>query len=233
MVRRTSSAIVSNNLHYLVALMYAETSAMNHAFRCVQCGKAYSVPDHLAGRKVRCPACGRVQRIPSPSTEVTQQTVSSEYPLVDIPPQPAIAPRITPKEEDRVASARPSRSIQWRRFFRASALESSLLEKEIALLIALSVADLLVTHALLRRGPSFYESNPVAQWVFARWNIAGMTGFKFAAMGLVIVIGEVVERHRPGWGRILLAAACLATAAVVWQGLRLLLGYGHNGVAQF
>ncbi len=72
----------------------------------------------------------------------------------------------------------------------------------------------------------------MAQWFFSRWNIAGMTGFKFSVMGLVIVIGEVVERHRPGWGRALLAASCLATAVVVWYGLRLLFGYGHDGVPQ-
>jgi len=132
-----------------------------------------------------------------------------------------------------MAPTRRSRPILWRRFFRASVLESSLLEQEIALLIALSAADLLVTYALLRRGPSFYESNPVAQWFFSRWNVAGMTLFKFGVMGLVIVIGEVVERHRPGWGRTLLAASCLATAVVVWYGLRLLFGYGHDGVPQF
>ena len=71
-------------------------------------------------------------------------------------------------------------------------------------LIALSAADVLVTYILLRRGPAFYESNPVAHWFFLRWNIAGMAVFKFSAMGLVIVIGEIVERHRPGWGRVLL-----------------------------
>jgi hypothetical protein len=214
---------------------------MNHAFRCIQCGKPYSVPDQLGGRKARCPACGRVQRVPrsnaSSSSDRAQEPELPEYALVQVPPESAIAHQVTPKSaagaEDRVAPTRRSRSILWRRFFRASVLESSLLEKEIALLIALSAADLLVTYALLRRGPSFYESNPVAQWFFARWNIAGMTGFKFGLMGLVIVIGEVVERHRPGWGRTLLGASCLATAAVVWYGMRLLLGYGHGGVAQF
>lgn len=214
---------------------------MNHTFRCTQCGKAYSVPDRLGGRKARCPACGRVQRIPvstAPSSlDRALQPEPEEYPLAEVPPVPANARPVTPKSaaraEDRAAPSRRSRPILWRRFFHASVLESSRLEKEIALLIALSAADLLVTHALLTRSPSFYESNPVAQWFFARWNIAGMTGFKFGVMGLVIVIGEVVERHRPGWGRGLLAASCLATAAVVWYGLRLLFGYGPGGVAQF
>ena len=97
-------------------------------------------------------------------------------------------------------------------------------------LIALSTADVLVTYVLLRRGPAFYESNPVAQWFFLRWNIAGMAVFKFSAMGLVIMIGEIVERHRPGWGRALLLVSCLVTAAVVWYGLRLVFGHGDNGV---
>jgi Domain of unknown function (DUF5658) len=210
---------------------------MNHAFRCIQCGKACSVPDRLAGKKVRCPACGRVQRIPastaSSSPDRAQEPEPREYPLVEVPPEPAIVRPVTPRCEDQVSSTRRSRPILWRRLFRASALESSLLEQEIVLLIALSAADLLVTYALLRRGPSFYESNPVAHWFFSRWNIAGMTLFKFGVMGLVIVIGEVVERHRPGWGRALLAASCLATAVVVWYGLRLLFGYGHDGVPQF
>jgi Domain of unknown function (DUF5658) len=211
---------------------------MNHTFRCIQCGKAYSVPGRLGGRKARCPACGRVQRIPtSSSLDRVRQPEPDEYPLAEVPPASANAHSVTPVSaagaEDRVAPTRRSRPIRWRRFFRAGVLESSLLEKEIALLVALSAADLLVTYALLRRGPSFSESNPVAQWFFARWNIAGMTAFKFGTIGLVIVIGEVVERHRRGWGRTLLGVSCLATAVVVWYGLRLLFGYGHDGVAQF
>ncbi len=109
------------------------------------------------------------------------------------------------------------------------AVESSSLEQEILLLVALSAADLLVTYALLRQGPSFYESNPFAQWVFQRWNIAGMTLFKFGVIAGVIVIGEVAERRRPGLGRGLMAVSCVATAAVVAYGLRLLLGLGGNG----
>ncbi len=118
----------------------------------------------------------------------------------------------------------------WRRLVRASAGESSVLGHASLGLILLSAADLLVTHALLRRGPSFYEANPVAQWFFLRWNIAGMTIFKFSAMSLAIVIGEFVERRRPGWGRGILVVSCFATAYVVWRGLKLLLGYGDNGV---
>jgi hypothetical protein len=97
-------------------------------------------------------------------------------------------------------------------------------------LIALSAADLLVTYALLQRHPSFYESNPVARWFFLRWDIAGMTLFKFCAISLAIAIGDYVERRRTGWGRGLLVLCCLITAAVVFHGLRLLLG-PHGGSA--
>jgi hypothetical protein len=44
-------------------------------------------------------------------------------------------------------------------------------------------------------------------------------------IGGVIVIGEVAERRRPGLGRGLMAVSCLATAAVVVYGLRLLIGF--------
>jgi len=89
----------------------------------------------------------------------------------------------------------------------------------------LSFADLLTTYLLLRTGSQFYEANPVALWFFRRWNILGMTLFKFSLVGLVIALSEVIERSRPGWGRILLLAACGATGYVVVRGLRLYVGF--------
>lgn len=111
----------------------------------------------------------------------------------------------------------------WRGAIRSALLEHSLLRTGSVLLLSLAVADLLVTHALLRRGPTFYESNPIADWIFRRWNVAGMAVFKFAAMGGVIAVAELVERRRPGRGRFVLLVGCLATAAVVTHGLRLLI----------
>ena len=133
-------------------------------------------------------------------------------------------------QDEQAATGHRSHGTHWRQLVHASIGEASLLELENLGLIALSAADVLVTYLLLRRGPAFYESNPVAQWFFLRWNIAGMAVFKFSAMGLVVIIGEIVERHRPGWGRALLLVSCLATAVVVWHGLRLLFGHGDNGV---
>jgi curved DNA-binding protein CbpA len=92
-------------------------------------------------------------------------------------------------------------------------------------LVGLSFADLLTTYLLLRTGSQFYEANPVALWFFHRWNILGMTLFKFTLVGLVIALGEVIERSRPGWGRLLLLAACGATGYAVVRGLRLYVGF--------
>ncbi|MGP0069788.1 MAG: DUF5658 family protein [Isosphaeraceae bacterium] len=216
---------------------------MSLAFRCTRCGKTYSVAGKLAGRKARCLACGRVQRIPmpaDPAPDADPRTDRDDYPLAEVVPSPVSIPASGPivfgnreRSNGGIGSMRVGRAAgsrgqvpnRWRRLVREYAGESSVLEQEILLLVALSAADLLVTYALLRQGPSFYESNPFAQWVFHRWNIAGMTLFKFGVIGGVIVIGEVAERRRPGLGRGLMAASCLATAAVVVYGLRLLIGY--------
>jgi hypothetical protein len=94
------------------------------------------------------------------------------------------------------------------------------------LLVALSAADLFMTYILLWTGQHFYESNPVAQWFFARWNVAGLTGFKFALVGLIVVLSEMIERHRPGVGRAILLLGSLAALVVVVHGLRLFMTHG-------
>src|SRR5947209_1844878 len=94
-------------------------------------------------------------------------------------------------------------------------------------LVFLSAADLFTTYTLLWRGGRFYESNPLAQWFFRQWNIAGMTAYKFALVGLILVLGEVIERHRPGWGRAVVAFGGVAAALAATHGLRLLLA--HEG----
>jgi curved DNA-binding protein CbpA len=92
-------------------------------------------------------------------------------------------------------------------------------------LVGMSFADLLMTYLLLRSGSQFYEANPIALWFFQRWNILGMTLFKFVLVGLVIALAEVIERNRQRWGRLLLIAACGVTGYAVVRGLRLYAGF--------
>jgi hypothetical protein len=204
---------------------------MSLAISCARCGKIFTVGNEFSGQKIRCRACGQVQRVPfSPPKQLNVQ--ATPYPLEPAAPALPDAQKSQAdchSREPLLSPPRPHLSTNWQQFLRAAAKEASVLEKEILGLIVLSAADVLVTYFLLRRGPAFYESNPIAHWFFARWNIAGMAVFKFSAMGVVIVIGEIVERHRPGRGRALLVISCLATAAVVWYGLRLVFGHADNG----
>ena len=90
-----------------------------------------------------------------------------------------------------------------------------------AWLVALSAADLLMTFVLLRKSPAYFEANPIAQWFFAKWNITGMVFFKFSMIAGVILLSEIIERNRPGWGRFVLWVGCIGAAYAVFTGGRL------------
>ncbi len=94
-------------------------------------------------------------------------------------------------------------------------------------LVILSAADLFMTHALMRASPRFYESNPLAQFFFSRWNITGMVVYKFGLIGGVIVLAEIIERHRPGWGKFVLAVGCVGAAYAIGHGIWLLHGFAN------
>ena len=90
------------------------------------------------------------------------------------------------------------------------------------LLVILSLGDFFVTYRLLCQGGQFYEANPLARWVFEQWNIAGMAVYKLGIIGFVILLGETIERKRPGVGRAIMVLGCVTATAVMVQGLRLL-----------
>jgi hypothetical protein len=92
---------------------------------------------------------------------------------------------------------------------------SVLLESEIAWLLLVSILDILLTTALLHRGPQFVESNPLAAWFFRRYNVAGLVLYKFVLISAVVVIAELVERIKPGRGRFVLRIGIIAATAVV------------------
>ena len=94
------------------------------------------------------------------------------------------------------------------------------------LLVVLSLGDLFVTYRLLWQGGRFYEANPVARWVFEQWNIAGMTAYKLGVIGFVILLGETIERKRPGVGKAIMILGCIAATVVMIRGLQLLHGFG-------
>ncbi len=112
-----------------------------------------------------------------------------------------------------------SRSLS--RFVRAVAGEPLRLEREAGWLVVFSICDLLMTYALLWQGAHFFEANPLARWWFARWNIAGMTAYKFLLVGVVIAISEYAERHKPGYGRLVLWIGIIGAAYAFLYGASL------------
>jgi Domain of unknown function (DUF5658) len=107
---------------------------------------------------------------------------------------------------------------------RGGAADASRLQLPSLILLGLSLGDIYVTFLLLTTGHGYYESNPVAEWFLARWNFKGMFLFKLGMIAAAISLGEIIERHRPGLGRLVLWLGCIASTAVVWHGLRLYLG---------
>ena len=58
---------------------------MSLAVSCASCGRVFTLNEQIKGRKIRCLACGHVQRVPIFSTSRLDQQ-SATYPLA---PEPA------------------------------------------------------------------------------------------------------------------------------------------------
>ncbi len=59
------------------------------------------------------------------------------------------------------------------------------------------------------------EENVVAGWVIERWDVPGMVAFKFALVAVVVVLCEVIGRHRDATGRRIAEWAVAITAIPV------------------
>jgi hypothetical protein len=150
------------------------------------------------------------------------------------PPEPpdeptvyAVSPGARRPDRPRPGPARP-RPEGWAGALRGAVAESSQVQGLAVVLLALSVADLLMTFTLLRAHPAFIEGNPVARWFFHRWNMAGMALFKFGVIGGVIALAELIERRRPGWGRFVLLVGSVGAGYAVWKGLALYTGHARG-----
>jgi hypothetical protein len=80
----------------------------------------------------------------------------------------------------------------------------------------LSLADLVMTWALIRHGRGqFYESNPVAAWCLRCHGWTGLAGFKAVAVLLCVALTAAIALRRPRAAGGVLALACAVTAGVV------------------
>jgi len=96
------------------------------------------------------------------------------------------------------------------------------LEREHSTYIVVSALDVFMTYILLSYG-GFEESNPLADYFFAGWNIAGMAFYKFGAVALVSVFAQIIANRRLETARALLNFASIVTASVVIYSFWLLL----------
>lgn len=89
-----------------------------------------------------------------------------------------------------------------------------LLEFEKTLFVLINLMDVVMTFLLLNSG-SFYESNPLADFILQRWGMLGMTLFKLAVVGVVLLIANLVALWRVETSRNLLHFGSFLVGTVV------------------
>ena len=99
-----------------------------------------------------------------------------------------------------------------------------LLEFEKTMFVVINLMDVVMTFLLLNSG-SFYESNPIADFVLQRWGIVGMTLFKLSVVGVVLTIANLVAIWRLETSRNLLRFGSLLVGSVVAYSVFLLMRF--------
>jgi hypothetical protein len=85
---------------------------------------------------------------------------------------------------------------------------------EKTLFVAVNVMDVVMTYRLLNTG-SFYECNPIANFVIGSWGMTGMTMFKLMVIASVLAIVNLVAVWRPETSRRLLYFGTAIVGSVV------------------
>ncbi len=85
--------------------------------------------------------------------------------------------------------------------------------------VLVSTLDLLLTCVVLSLGGR--EVNAIARFVLERWSLAGMTGYKFTLVILVVCLCEVIGHYEPRTGR------RLAWFGVAVTSVPVLVAYAH------
>lgn len=104
-----------------------------------------------------------------------------------------------------------------------------LYQNEYVWLVFLSTLDIVLTAIILHFGGR--ETNQLADRVLYRFGIPGIVAYKFALIVLVVIICEVVGRHRPRTGRLLVRLGLGLSCVPIVVSLALLVNsvYGGDG----
>jgi hypothetical protein len=87
------------------------------------------------------------------------------------------------------------------------------LQNETTTYIFVSVLDIFMTYMLLRFGG--IETNPIADYFFARWDIQGMIAFKMVMVAIVTVLAQIVGQKHLARGRFILRLGTIVVTGVV------------------
>lgn len=118
-------------------------------------------------------------------------------------------------------SATAPASTSWRQHPAWQFLSQSLpMQDETTVFILVNCLDIFMTYLLLRMGA--IEANPLANFVFQRWNIDGMIYFKMAITAFVCVLAQIVARSSLWKARGLLFLGTGIVGAVVLYSVTLL-----------
>lgn len=85
------------------------------------------------------------------------------------------------------------------------------------LFIALNIMDLLVTVAVMNQA-GMIEANPWARLILFHFGLRGFLLYKLALTTMVIVLAEIIARHRPRTAMALMVFGCTALGMVVLYG---------------
>lgn len=96
--------------------------------------------------------------------------------------------------------------------------------------IVVNVLDIVMTWRMLNSGDTFYESNPLANYVLHAWGHKGMIYFKLGAVALVCIIAQIVNQRRPDLARMILTLGTLIVGCVVIYSLVLLIRHGDLAI---
>ncbi len=94
------------------------------------------------------------------------------------------------------------------------------LRKEVASIIATSVADVILTCSLLK-SESFYEANPIANWWLNQLGFSGLIVHKL--LWMIVFLGVIIIINDVEIAKTVLVFAALLTGTVVSYSLLLLI----------
>jgi hypothetical protein len=83
------------------------------------------------------------------------------------------------------------------------------------MLTYLILHPVLFSHDPFMTEPRGAETNALANWIIERWDVPGMVAFKFLLVVLVVVLCEIIGRHKEQTGRRIAEWAVAITAIPV------------------